>query len=274
MYFCNVMKIQYASDLHLEFYENAKYLRDNPIKPVGDILVLAGDIELLNRDHFFNNSFWNYISDNFKEVIVVAGNHEFYNGYDLEISGKSKICSVRNNVGYYYNAVFEIENVRLIVSPLWSLISMEQAGYVKRGVVDFHRILLNGSKLSVEDFNREHERCLNFIKAEVDNSKSTCEVSASAKTSLIKTVVATHHVPSFQLSSPDFTGSLIDSAFTVDLDSFIEASNIDFWIYGHSHRNIDKVIGNTKCVSNQLGYVYFDEHLHFDNSKVIDASLG
>ncbi len=73
------------------------------------------------------------------------------------------------------------------------------------------------------------------------------------------------------LSSPDFAGSLIDSAFTVDLDSFIETSNIDYWIYGHSHRNIDKVIGNKKCVSNQLGYVYFGEHLYFDNTKVIEV---
>jgi hypothetical protein len=32
------MKIQYASDLHLEFRENARYLRDNPIISVGDIL--------------------------------------------------------------------------------------------------------------------------------------------------------------------------------------------------------------------------------------------
>lgn len=50
--------IQYCSDLHLEFYEKADHLQAFPIKPFGDILILAGDIvllKLINKyDDFFN----------------------------------------------------------------------------------------------------------------------------------------------------------------------------------------------------------------------------
>ncbi|WP_321515373.1 hypothetical protein [Marinifilum fragile] len=38
------MLIQYCSDLHLEFNANENFLIENPIEPVGDILILAGDI--------------------------------------------------------------------------------------------------------------------------------------------------------------------------------------------------------------------------------------
>ena len=38
------MRIQYMSDLHFEFRENSRYIKQNRFPVTGDILVLAGDI--------------------------------------------------------------------------------------------------------------------------------------------------------------------------------------------------------------------------------------
>jgi predicted phosphodiesterase len=251
------MKIQYASDLHLEFSDNYSYLKRNPLKPVGDILVLAGDIGYLDDDNYRRHPFWDWASDNFSQVIVTVGNHELYKYYDLAQISQGLVYSVKNNVKCYYNAVVKIDNIDLIVSTLWAKIRLEEAYSTEQSVSDFHRILYENGFLTWEKFNREHDRCFSFIKTEVGNSSAE------------HIIVVTHHVPSFQLSSPDFKNSGINGAFTVELSDFIETSPVEYWIYGHSHRNIDRVIGKTCCITNQLGYVSHKEHLTFNPEKMI-----
>ena len=75
--------------------------------------------------------------------------------------------------------------------------------------------------------------------------------------------------PHSKLCAPEFEGSELNGAFTVEHEDFIKNSDIDYWIYGHSHRNIDKIIGSTSCVSNQLGYVFANEHKSFIADKTI-----
>ena len=254
------MKIQYASDLHLEFRENSRYLKDFPLKVAGDILVLAGDSAYLGDQNMTSHPFWDWASENYEQVIVALGNHEFYKYYDLQLMTDGTVGKIRKNVHYYYNRVIEIGDVAIVVSTLWAHIPLNEAYLTERFVADFHRILYGENMLTAADFNREHEHCLSFIK------KSVAEQKAAGK----KVVVVTHHVPSFELSSSDFAGSTINGAFTVELKDYIAESGIDYWIYGHSHRNITKRIGNTECLCNQLGYTFKNEHSTFQPDKFIE----
>ena len=69
---------------------------------------------------------------------------------------------------------------------------------------------------------------------------------------------------------PKFKDSKANGAFTVELGDYIENSGIEFWIYGHSHHNVDVKIGNTLCMSNQLGYVFHNEHVTFNHRAIIE----
>lgn len=50
------MKIQYASDLHLDA-ENGSFIKHNPLPVTGDILVLAGDIGYLGDESYIKESY-------------------------------------------------------------------------------------------------------------------------------------------------------------------------------------------------------------------------
>ena len=77
------MKIQYASDLHLEFAENKSFIEHGGLEPVGDVLVLAGDVSYLGDRKMWKRPFWDWCAEHFKETFVVPGNHEFYGGFDI-----------------------------------------------------------------------------------------------------------------------------------------------------------------------------------------------
>ena len=253
------MRIQYASDLHLEFADNWRVLKqEEPMNVRGDILVLAGDIGYLGDDNYQTHPFWDWASESYQQVIVALGNHEFYKFYDLSSMHDGLIGEIRPNIHYYYNVVVHIQDIDIIVSTLWANITLEDAYITEHSVTDFRRILYGEDILTFADFNREHKRCLEFIKQSVADSTAKHKI------------VVTHHVPSFQLMSPEFQGSRINGAFTVELADYIATSGIDYWIYGHSHRNIDKTIGSIHCVCNQFGYAFHNEHFTFDRNKVIE----
>lgn len=251
------MRIQYASDLHLEFSDNWSYLKKNPLQVNGDILVLAGDIGYLGDDNYSKHPFWDWASENYQQVIVALGNHEFYKFYDISTLKNGLCGEIRPNVHYYYNVIVKIGNIDLIISTLWAHIELQDAFITESRVSDFKRIRYGDELLTFAEFNKEHKRCFDFIK------KAVAESCAVTK------IVVTHHVPSFRMLSPEFKGSQSNGAFTVELFDYIERSDIDYWIYGHSHRNIDMTIGNTQCICNQLGYVFNDEHLLFIPDKSI-----
>ena len=243
------MKIQYMSDLHLELKDNLSYIKSNDFDAVGDVLVIAGDTLYLNNTFMPRMKFWDWASKNFRQTLIIPGNHEFYANGDVTKRGDSWQYMFRKNIGYYYNKVVHIDDVDFILTTLWSKISEEDEYFVWRGLNDFHRIMYNGHRLMIDDYNQEHKKCLSFLKQAVEQS--------TAK----HIVVVSHHLPTLAVVAPQHKDSVLNSAFSTELGDYIADSRIDAWIYGHSHTNVNTIIGNTKIICNQMGYVFCNEHL-------------
>jgi predicted phosphohydrolase len=251
------MKIQYCSDLHLEFQENKNYLKQFPIKPEAEILLLAGDVVLfkLMNEHA---DFFNYLSDNFKMTYWIPGNHEYYYSDITEKCG-TQHEKIRSNIFLVNNTSVILDNVKFVFSTLWSEIGSLNQLIIQQRISDFQVINYKNKSFSIEHFNELHYESHKFLKSEI-------EITFPGKT-----VVATHHVPVLLNYPEQYKSDVLNEAFAVDLHDLIVDNKIDYWIYGHHHVNVEEFsIGKTIMLTNQLGYVRYNENKYFVNNRIIN----
>eukprot|EP00768_Dysnectes_brevis_P006257 gnl/Dysnectes_brevis/4854_a6724_758.p1 GENE.gnl/Dysnectes_brevis/4854_a6724_758~~gnl/Dysnectes_brevis/4854_a6724_758.p1 ORF type:complete len:315 (-),score=15.31 gnl/Dysnectes_brevis/4854_a6724_758:47-991(-) len=277
------IKVQYASDLHLEFgWEDSdpySPLFSSLLTPVGDVLVLAGDISVaavpiggktsLSAPIKALEAFFKHISPLFKHIIYVPGNHEFYNPTRIRqhititeaLHNLSILCSSFPNIHLLNNTTISLFDgqIRFVGTPLWSEIPPTEVYKLQTYLRDFHCIYTQDSAgqapsvMNVEHYNQLHREAVTFLQQELPRS-------GSAST----TVVVTHHTPFVEGSwvKPSRGQDLkLTAGFSTDLSSTIKPyMSIDhryMWICGHTHYNWSDVsISQFPCrvVSNQKGY--------------------
>lgn len=93
------MNVQIASDLHLELKWNEKYFEKNPLIPLADVLILAGDIMCFDSGFcFIEHPFGDRVSCDFKQTYVLLGNHEYYGGMSLKFIDSQLNRDCKNKV--------------------------------------------------------------------------------------------------------------------------------------------------------------------------------
>jgi predicted phosphohydrolase len=251
------MKFQYCSDLHLEFPVNKKYLMANPIKPEGEILLLAGDIIPFTEIEK-ENDFFNFVSDSFEHTFWIPGNHEYYRSDISERTGSFQE-RIRSNVSLLNNTAIEHKGIRFLFSTLWSKINPALEFVILKSMADFRLIKSNGKRITVDDFDQLHEDCRAFLTKELSIANNQ------------RTIAITHHIPTFFNYPEKYRYSELNTAFATELFDLIEPSNVDYWIFGHSHEMVpDFKIGKTTLTTNQLGYVDYGEHLNFRDNRLFE----
>jgi len=251
------MIFQYASDLHLERPKNKKVFNKHGLVPIGEVLILAGDIlpfaEMEKHDDFFN-----YISDHFKTTYWVPGNHEYY-GFDVATKHGQIHEAIRPNLFLINNDTVTIEDKQLIFSTMWTHIGPVNAWAIQRRMNDFYQIKFKGKQLTAADYNFLHAEAMAFLGPEI-----------AAKNDF-KKIVVTHQVPTFFNYPNKYKKDVIREGFAVELFDLIEQANISQWIYGHHHSNTPPFqIGSTQLITNQLGYIQYKGHNRFKNDATFE----
>ncbi len=257
------MKIRLVSDLHLEFDDpDALFTIPRASDDAETVLVLAGDI-LVGR--YLNNysSFLIDVSTRFKKVIWVAGNHEYYGG-DFDVTDATIMQFIKSHnlpIEFGNNFTVKVDNVAFFCGTLWT--DMDRGNpmtmeTVKYGMNDFCGAIKVGDRLFCpDDALREHYDTKKYIFRQL------------ARGNFDKSVVVTHHGPSYQSVGSEFVGSDLNAGYVSGLAyDMMDGSSPSLWVHGHVHHSTDYSIGRTRVVTNPRGYG--TENPFFQPSKMIE----
>ena len=241
------MKILIYSDLHNEF--------DcfTPPNVEVDLVILAGDIDLLNRGVKWANQ--SFSSD----VIYCSGNHEFYKGHLTRTREKMEAVAA-SHIHVLDNQVWTSNNVRFLVATCWTDFSgtgdvMAASSACLGGMNDF-RMIRTGSEY-------RRIRPADIIELNRASYEFLCEKLATPYAG--QTVVVTHHCPIPEASGSEHSGHL-SAAYFNRWHQLVDQA--DVWIFGHTHHSIDRPFGRCRLISNPRGYP--QEETGFNPFKILE----
>lgn len=274
----HIPTIQYVSDLHLEFYANvprdADFFRKLVIPAINaDILVLAGDIG--HAEAHITEKFIGWCCSNWKYVIWVYGNHEYYNKKPSEKWRYSKANTMAEKEDAGLELQYKYQNLRVlnrrsvifpeypdfvfIGATLWTFIPEGQHANIGYIFSDFKYICAKNTleegytRFTPEYWSELHKEDLDFILADLEEySKYRC-------------VVITHHLPSYDMILDHFKHDEMNYGFATNLDHVLTKPQVAAWICGHSHGQ--KQILKGPCYLNARGYPNESSQQTYNPSK-------
>jgi len=272
------MLIRVFSDIHLDFDVGKNHKDFHPAllwmpeqlaEDSQTILVLAGDLWHSKKYFVFMNQSWlSNVSKRFHSVIVVLGNHDFWGGnisFEYNFFNQQVKEQQLANVHLLQNSTISIGDCKFLGGTLWTDYNNQDPdtkNYYKTGYTKDYKFIRSGiiyKKITPDIIIKEHIKTKKYI---FDNATRDCIDQ--------KVWVITHHPPSFLSLSASSKNSLERGFYASDLDMLISESDIDVWVHGHQHRNLDYFISNTRILANPRGYP--GEKIAFNSKHRVNSS--
>jgi predicted phosphodiesterase len=219
-----------------------------------DLVIVAGDA----AGRLTHSLEWLHERFGGSPVVYVAGNHDFYRsgepGAGFTIEGEMQAgreLAARRGIHFLENDLIDIGATRILGATLWtdlrSKLHHSQSaadGEVKRRMNDYRRIHRKSSTRGSRPISPEFTRAMHYAsRAWLD--------AAMAQPFEGKTLIVTHHAPSFR-SLPD-QADVLNHAYASDLTPLTANRKPALWVHGHIHHHTDYQLGETRVLCNPLG---------------------
>lgn len=261
------MLIRSMSDLHLEFAPILRMI-ELPTDQYG-VLVLAGDVCAVPHWEHIGRRFFKMMSEQFRDVIYVFGNHEFYNGGSfLHARDQFKELLAKENITNIHLLEKEtkvIHGTAFVGATLWTDFMHNE---VKKTLAGHY--MMDYAQTYYDDPSEPDHRGLRPADVYADHLAAKEYVFKAAKEQKAagnKVVVVVHHGISYKSVHRRFQGNHMNSAFVSELDNEVLDAAPDILIHGHVHNCFDYMIGDTRVVVNPRAYP--NEQFDWDEALLI-----
>lgn len=246
------MRIHLLSDLHLEVCAMPKTYTP----PEADVVILAGDISSSRGPDPFK-----WIEETYKgrDVIYVAGNHEFYRGvlnpgYEIFREMASKI----ENLHFLENDEVTIKGQHFVGCTLWTDFDLygdpaDAAVDAKFGMNDFRLI----GDMTIQTWLTMYKKSYKFLEEKITP----------------ETIAVTHFLPSIKsvhakyLKEPKKELNPAFASNTLDRLPIKPKA----WFHGHTHDSFDYIDQGCHVMCNPRGYGGYEVNDLYSMEKVFDV---
>lgn len=242
--------IRQISDIHLEC---APYTLEATDKDSQTVIVLVGDIAIAKSTKYID--FLIKASAQFMDVVVVAGNHEYWGSSIIRTPQRIRESIKTHNltnVHYLENDSVVIDGVAFVGGTGWTSNTNSLTMFdTQLGMNDFKKIRHGtlrspwSRKLTVEDTNTLHTEFVDFIKTEVPKQQESGN----------RVIVVSHHAPTYQSIHPKFASSKLNNAYYTNLEWLMIDLQIKNWMHGHVHNLVDTMIDCCRVTCVPRGYI-------------------
>lgn len=267
------MKALVLSDLHLDFAKFSPIHEGRRIDEDVDVVLLAGDItEGVQGIRWARETFTT------KEIVYVAGNHEFYDNNITELPTYLREVAQRMGVHYLERNAVDIAGVRFLGTTLWSDFEFFGADRQDESMQEAVRYMNDFRCIHTSDgFEREQSGSIRQRLFTPTDARAEFDVNVAwlegelASGDPAKTVVVTHHAPHSYSVEPRYINDLVTGAYASDLTRPMGRSK--YWIHGHMHSSSRYHVNGTDVIANPRGYSRWDgsnENPFFEPNLIIE----